>query len=161
MLLPSRDVGVIFCNYFVSVPLWLKVNTREVCFGARDDSFGSFRMQLNGNITSVRLMHLTGNVTCSRNKPYSYWGCGDNEMLRTIVTDSGNGKVFPSQSLERSYKLRGIKSNSEELTFSNLTKPLKVETGQEFRVWYNEDLRNEFENDNNGKTCADVYALYV
>lgn len=157
-------ISVIFCTCFVSVPLWLKVNTREVCFGARNDSFGSFRMQFRGKITSMRLVHLSGNVTCDSTQPnyYSYWGCQNNDRLRTIVTDSRNSRVFPSQTdLKRFYTLHGIKSFSDKLTFYNLTIPLKVEIGQEFRVWYIEDFRNEFESNNNGKTCADVYALYV
>ena len=44
-----------------------------------------------------------------------------------------------------------------ELTFRNLT----VEIGQQFRVWYIEDLRNDYERENFGKACIDVYALYV
>lgn len=159
-----HGVSVIFCTCFVSVPLWLKVNTREVCFGVRNDSFGSFRMQFSGKITSMRLVHLSGNVTCYSTQPneYSYWGCKRNDRLRTIITDSRNSRVFPSQTnLPRFYQLHGIKSYSEKLTFSNLTIPLKVGIGQEFRVWYIEDFRNQSESDNNGKTCADVYALYV
>lgn len=46
-----------------------------------------------------------------------------------------------------------------ELTFHNITVPLKVEIGQQLRVWYIEDLRNEYERDNTGKACVDVYAL--
>ena len=48
-----------------------------------------------------------------------------------------------------------------ELTSHNITVSLKVEIGQQFRVWYIEDLRNEYERDNSGKACVDVYALYV
>ena len=45
--------------------------------------------------------------------------------------------------------------------FNNLTVPMRVAAGQEFRVWYDEDLKNESEHDNGGKTCMDIYALYI
>ena len=36
-----------------------------------------------------------------------------------------------------------------------------VDGGEEFRIWYQEDYRNQKENDNAGSTCTDVYALYI
>ena len=36
---------------------------------------------------------------------------------------------------------------------------IKVAVGSEMRIWYNEDLGDRSEHDNNGTTCADVYAL--
>lgn len=145
---------------FISVPSWLKVNIEEVCFGARDNSYGSFTMRFSGNIVSFKLVHLSGNVTCN-GALFSYWGCGVGKDLRTIVTNGSNVVVFPKDSSTQKYQLPGVWSNSTELTFNNLTVPLAVATGQEFRVWYHEDLKEVSEFDNGGKTCLDVFALYV
>ena len=62
---------------FLSVASWLKVNTQEVCFGARGNSYRSFTMQHIGEITSFNLVYLRGSVSCRAvyiNR-YSYWGC--------------------------------------------------------------------------------------
>ena len=121
-------------------------------------------MQHNGEITSFKLVHLRGEVSCSQTVAghYSYWGCAKNEWLDTLLTNGRNAVFFPQNhnKLGR-YQLPGIRSNSIELTFNNLTVPLRVATGQEFRVWYGEDLRDRSESDNGGQTCMDVYALYV
>ena len=81
--------------------------------------------------------------------------------LRTFVTNGSNVVVFPKNSSKQKYQLPGVWSNSTVLTFNNLTVPLAVATGQEFRVWYHEDLKEVSEFDNGGKTCLDVFALYV
>ena len=135
-----------------------------MCFGARDNSYGSITTQHNGEIISFRLVYLRGQgVSCSKAvaSRYSYWGCDKNEWLATFLTDDNNAAVFPRNSEINRYQLPGIRSDSTELTFNNLTVPLRVATGQEFRVWYVEDLKDNSESDNGGQTCMDVYALYV
>ena len=119
-------------------------------------------MPHNGNISSFKLVHLRGSVSCSKRKNRSSnWGCAVGEALVTYVTNARNKIVFPQVSEGNWYKLSGIWSNSTELTFNNLTVPMKVSTGQQFRVWYGEDLKGQTEYDNGGKTCVDVFALYV
>ena len=148
---------------FLSVLSWLKVNTQEVCFGARGNSYGSFTMQHNGEITAFNLVYLRGNVSCrvvDINR-YSYWGCKKGENLATFITNDSNAVIFPHYSDIKPYQLPGIRSDSKELVFNNLTVPLRVVAGQEFRVWYGEDLKNESEHDNGGMTCMNIYALYV
>ena len=81
--------------------------------------------------------------------------------LATVVTSDNNTVVFPQISEVKVYKLPGIRSDSPELTFNNLSVPLRVASAQELRVWYVEDLRNVMEDDNGGETCMDIYALYV
>ena len=165
------DQGVLIYNnftkkchliLFVLVPSWLKVNTKGVCFGARDNLYGTFSMLHNGDISSFKLVHLSGRVSCSAHQNrFSYWGCDVGENLFTYLTTVSNKTVFPQISWVGAYKLSGIWSNSTELTFNNLTVPMKVSTGQQFRVWYSEDLLDVSEHDNGGKTCLDVFALYV
>lgn len=60
-----------------------------------------------------------------------------------------------------SYSIAGIGVNSVELVFNILPDPLVVLGGQEFQIWYGEDLIDCSESDNGGQTCADVYAWYV
>ena len=83
------------------------------------------------------------------------------EYLLTYLTNSRNKILFPQVSEVKGYKLSGIWSDSTELTFNNLTVPMRVSTGQQFRVWHGQDLFSYTEYDNGGKTCMDVFALYV
>ena len=104
----------------------------------------------------------------------SYWGCDDQDYgdkrLLTVITypnktallladylkdDSGCGKKYYS------YQIDGIGVNSTELVFNKLPTPLSVPYGQEFQIWYGQDLRDCSENNNGGETCADVYAWYA
>lgn len=147
---------------YVSVLSWMKVNTKEVCFGARDNSYGIFTMQHEGYITSFKLVHLRGKVSCRAvDNRFSNWGCNIEERLFTFFTNATDTVIFPQISRIKRYSIPGIGSNSNELTFNNLTEPMRVSTGQEFRVWYGEDLKGVSEQNNGGKTCMDVYALYV
>ncbi|KAL9975376.1 hypothetical protein ACROYT_G012531 [Oculina patagonica] len=144
-------------------PVWLKVNTKEVCFGARDNSYGSFTMQYSDNIVSFKLVHLRGQISCHVNLDslYSTWSCEEGNILQTFVTNASNAVVFPQLSGITDYRIPGIRSDSPELTFNNLTVPLRVTPGQEFRVWYKEDLKDVSEVDNGGQTCMDIYSLVV
>ena len=147
---------------FVLGPLWLKVNTKEVCFGARGNSYGAFFMPKNGDISSFKLVHLRGRISCDADKNrFSKWGCEVGDHLWTYLTNADNKVVFRYMSGNMFYRLSGIWSNSTELTFNSFTVPMRVSTGQEFRVWYSEDLKDVSEHDNEGETCMDIYALYV
>ncbi|KAL9975377.1 hypothetical protein ACROYT_G012532 [Oculina patagonica] len=143
-------------------PVWLKVNTKEVCFGARDNSYGLFTMQYSGSIVSFKLVHLRGQISCRTvDSRYSNWACDKGDILQTFVTNASNAVVFPQIPGITNYQIPGIRSDSPELTFNNLTVPLRVAPGQEFRVWYKEDLKDVSEVDNGGQTCMDIYSLYV
>ena len=112
-------------------------------------------MPHNGDISSFKLVHLSGRVSCSAHQNrFSNWGCDVGEYLATYLTNVRNKIVFPPVSGVNSYKLSGIWTNSTELTFNNLTVPMKVSTGQQFRVWYSEDLLDVSEQDNGGKTFS-------
>ena len=58
------------------------------------------------------------------------------------------------------YQLDGAHVNSPTLVFNLLPTPLVVSIGQQFLIWYGQDLADYSEGNNAGKTCADVYALY-
>lgn len=118
-------------------------------------------MQYSGDVTALKLVHLTGSVTCNK-RNFSYWGCSTGTRdLRILVTNGSNAVIFPQNSRTTRYQLPGILSNSIELKFKNLTLPLRVSSGQDFRVWYDEDLADDSEGDNGGNTCVDIYAFFV
>ena len=58
------------------------------------------------------------------------------------------------------YQLDRAHVNSPTLVFNLLPTPLVVSIGQQFLIWYGQDLANYTEFNNAGETCADVYALY-
>ena len=58
------------------------------------------------------------------------------------------------------YQLDGAHVNSPTLVFNLLPTPLVVSIGQQFLIWYGQDLTNFTEYNNAGETCTDVYALY-
>ncbi|XP_031565773.1 uncharacterized protein LOC116300938 [Actinia tenebrosa] len=153
---------------------WLKINSCPVCFGAKNSSYGRFDLKQNGTITTVKLVHLFGYVTCNykHQSASSNWGCGAYvsganktfpDKLLTIITNDKNQKILPQDEyIEKpnilAYVLPGeFTSQSPELIFPNFTTPMKVAAGQEYRIWYGQDLLDVFEDKNNGTACADVY----
>ena len=68
---------------------------------------------------------------------------------------------FKKKDCHYSYKIEGVGVNETELRFNNLPSPISVSVGDEFQIWYGQDLKDCVENDNSGQTCADVYAWYA
>lgn len=150
---------VIFLFFFSAAP-WFKMNNERVCFGAKNDSFGSFNVLHNGTILTFKLVYKSGYVTCnSKNLPYgSHWACNNRERIGTIITNGANKVIFPHNYKNTSFTLPSYHCNSSRLIYH--LSPQMVDGGEEFRIWYHEDYRNQNENDNAGNTCTDVYALY-
>ena len=69
--------------------------------------------------------------------------------------------IFPQNYRNKVYYLPGYHGNSTELVFDELSPPLRVAAGDEYRIWYHEDFVNRQEDDNDGHTCTDVYARYT
>ena len=151
---------------------WKKINDDQICFKARNDSYGSFNTKESGLIYTFKLVHRSGALKCAIDHPASYWGCthesyGD-MRLATFITFPNKTtlllavlrEITSSGCVNYSYKIDGVDSNATELVFNNLPSPMYVTTGQEFQIWFGEDLRNCYDDDNSGETCADVYAWY-
>jgi len=84
--------------------------------------------------------------------PYgSHWGCKIPTKLTTLITNKKNEGIFPDYS-KASYSLPGYHSNSSELVFRILYPHLKVTAGEEFRIWYRQDLLDCAEFENAGQT---------
>ena len=132
---------------------------KEVCMYAKGDSPGVFYMRKSGLVTALKLVYISGEVGCSFNAR-SKWGCSDPNNIATVITDDQNNVVFPE---DRSYpyQIDGFGSNSPELMLS-FSNPLSVTAGQEFRVWYSEDLYtgNWDENNYPGPTCMKVIPCF-
>ena len=147
---------------------WKKINPDPVCFGTKNDSFGSFEIQEAGKVYSFKLVHTYGSVTCNTNLQSTKWGCSytgfGRHCLLTVITYR-NKTVLPLAEFVKGvdgyrYQLDGAHVNSPTLVFNLLPTPLVVSIGQQFLIWYGQDLANYTEFNNAGETCADVYALY-
>ena len=140
---------------------WSKVNFYgPVCFGARNDSYGNFTVQVTGKAINAKLVHVSGSVANSK-KHEGNWG-NPGKKIRTVITTAGNDIILPSNYTSHdAYTLEGYTSTSPELVFPNASQPGLVTRGQEFRIWFVEDLGDYSEQDNSGESCADVFLFYV
>lgn len=135
-----------------------------MCFGARDDSYGNFSIHKAGKISAFKLAHRSGSVSCVREADEgTHWGCSayDREIC-THITNASNVRLVNNLKLNDHgcYKLPGFDRNSPEIELS-LSFPIGVRAGQEFRIWYAEDLKNKDDGDNRfDKSCVDVYGFY-
>ena len=150
-----------------------KVSDKPVCFGAKDDSYGNFNIKEGGLINTFKLVHRSGAVRCGGALPASYWGCPvqsfGSKTLTTVLTYKNKTALLLADYSRNNhgcglkyytYSLNGIGVNSKELVFNQLSHQLPVFIGQEFQIWYAEDLTDCSEHDNSGETCADVFAWY-
>ena len=148
---------------------WKKINTNPVCFGAKADSYGTFNILESGVIYTFKLVHQSGSLSCNPDYPSSYWGCEHpsfgEERLLTVITFQNRSPLLPADYRRTgcryySYKIEGVGINQTELQFDILPSPISVSVGDEFQIWFGQDLKNCSENNNSGQTCADVYAFY-
>ena len=140
-----------------------------MCFGAKNNLFGTFEIRQSGDIYNLKLIHLSGAVNCiSDINSGTKWGCSAgsfNNKLNVHITNESNARIFPPSSVVNFdhyffYKLPGFHQNSAEIVFDLFPVPLSVTTGQRFRVWYGEDLMKRGEGNNVGNSCIDVYGFY-
>ena len=148
------------------------MSSHPVCFGARNNKYGTFNVPYGGDIAAIKLVHLSGYVTCdSRNFSYwSYWGCGKRaaveDHIGVTITNLRNTIITPEPPFLKNKPpgkfsdLPPYKSFSPEIILPRLS-PYQATSGQKLRLWYGEDLVAFTESDNDGFVCCDVYALYV
>ena len=152
-------------SFFVPVSGWLKINTEVLCFGAKNDSYGKFSIHKAGKISAFKLAHRSGSVSCLPGAAKgTNWGCRHKSYIGQIcthITDASNVVLVNNldSSAHGCYQLPGFDHNSPEIELS-LSSPIGVRAGQEFRIWYGEDLYNKDDSDNHGKSCVDVYGFY-
>lgn len=158
---------------------WQKVNGEDpVCFGAKNNKYGSIIITKSGRLRTMKLVHKNGSLRCNSETGPSFWGCTYapyGKKLSTIITDATKTFVLPpvkdlkgfraSQSHDcgtkkHFYSLNGTSHNSTVLAFQTLSNPLSVSRDEELQIWYGQDLKDCSESGNSGSACVDVYAWY-
>ena len=153
---------------------WIKFNIAPVSFGTKDDSYGQFNITKDGDLITLKLIHLNGYVTNVKDKVItrSNWYSRDESTgrplpdLGVIITDAAKKRILPEDKdipdiNTLLYQIPGYDSMSPELVFKNLSLPRAVSVAQEFQIWYYQDLLNVYESTNDGTVELDVYGLYV
>ena len=135
-----------------------------MCFGAKDNQFGAFVVEVGGHIDAVKLIHLHGQVSCDVSKGrWSNWGCGGRNLF-VLLTNSSDDILIPKVVVDgQKYKVKGYNSTSSEIIWKNFTTPIRFTSEQELRLWHGKDLvgRDEGNNKHDGTSCTDVFALYL
>ena len=137
-----------------------------ICFGARNNQFGSFNVPCNGTLASVKLVHVDGYVKCNQgDRKRSFWGFiqdPTNEVNVEIKNDADTA-ILPSSDFlvmsgeKESLQIPGYNSLSTELVLSaSVSNPPKVTKGQWLRLSLREDSLSSHEE----KSCCDVYARF-
>ena len=106
-------------------------------------------LKQEGQITGIKLEHVSGNLTCniSASNSANLWGCNHGTISRkakvlTVITDADNEVVFPANiDSSKAFIVPGFNASmSHILVFTNFAYPNYFSTGQELRVWYIQDL---------------------
>ena len=154
---------------------WIHMTPSTVCFGATGNSFGAFTTPTSGDVITFKLIYQSGYVECAGGYQ-SLWGCNHPVVptgyrMGTYITDSQKNRLLPedeslndplaSDCLYLYYNLPGHTPDSTELLFDNFSIPVSASAGQQFQLWFVEDLTNCREGNNAGQTCAEVYGLFV
>ena len=165
------NVGNVCADIFGSLD-WLKLNSAPVCIEGKNNLYGTFKLEHEAILLSVKLVHKSGKIRCGTKGGEgalynSNWGCHDwpgleTTPLNTIITDANNNIVLPKVFQHPKglwYKLDGFNSQSPNLVFK-LDEPVHVRPESSLRIWYGEDLKDYYESDNIGKICVDVYGAF-
>ena len=139
-----------------------------MCVGAKNDSFGVFKSPLNATVKSFQLVHISGGVAWEGGAEFEgAWGDHESEKFEIHVTNTKNERIappanYPLDDVQKlQYSLPGQSYNGSQLIFPDFVPRLLVQKGQVFRIWYGEDLANYDEENNSGRTCADVYMEFM
>ena len=156
--------------------VWQKINNDPVCFGARDDQYGAFKVTKTGLVKAIKLVHRNGSIKCHSNYPSTFWSCGNidayaKNTFMTIITNAKREALLPS--VENLYGTRGCKTGnyfyildevnqgSLELILGNLSRPLNSLKDHQLQIWYGQDWVGCSEDNNSGTTCVDIFAWYM
>ncbi|XP_057300779.1 uncharacterized protein LOC130635463 [Hydractinia symbiolongicarpus] len=134
-----------------------KLQATNICFGTKNDQFGKFKITHNGKLAALKLKHMRGLVSCNPKKALTRWGCGweNPKNIFIVITNSEDQIIMPEGKKKEHNKIPGFNGNSSFITLDK-----QVKAGEELRIWYSQDLRNFSEENNNGSSCADIYAVF-
>ena len=140
-----------------------KIIERNVCFGARGNTYGEFTHQNEGFLSAIKLEHVSGGVTCATRYNKTDFGCDDDDdYISVFITDTGNRYVFPNNVSRQKYryKLDGYSAHYKNLVFRNSVSPPDVQKGTQIRISYGADLFGYAEYNNHGTSRVDVYGRF-
>lgn len=127
-----------------------------MCFGARSDTFGTFNVTTDADVSFFKLSYLSGGVKCSPDGVLSNWGC-DPSSIRVVLTDEEKNIIAPPEAIgQRSYELLTFDSKSPEIHLS-LFGPQFLRQGEKLLLYHTSDFWNSGVEDNSGTTCTDIY----
>jgi len=164
-----------FCRAFER-DRWLNLTQEVVCFGARDNRFASIVLPFEGFLTSIKLVHVTGHVSCDKGAPQynSKWGCsrkhpalGRTPFNVVITTGRQNGILYPRELFLTGrreplwYEIPDVDPDSPELVLGDSSYPYYVTSGQELRIWLGKDLRNSEKEKDAVKVCVNVKGWFM
>ena len=103
------EISPVFANLLIAERPWRRLKSNPVCFGAIDNQFGRFLVEVDGHIDALKLVHLHGKVSCDVSKSrWSNWGCGK-EKLMLFLTNATDDVLIPKVEGAITYtKLRDI-----------------------------------------------------
>ncbi|KAL9970880.1 hypothetical protein ACROYT_G023333 [Oculina patagonica] len=58
-----------FAGEYCNKDYWKKINDAPVCFGARNNAYGTFNMKENGLVYTFKLVHSSGILSCNPKAP--------------------------------------------------------------------------------------------
>lgn len=152
---------------------WTRLNgDKPVCIFPNYDICGSFSSPYEGFVGAIKLIHVYGKVTCDKRNDYyqSNWGCNRDLLnpLGIFIADMQKRIIFnrtgsdpPGNVKLPWYSSSFFDGSSEELVFNRMNDPIYANPNYKLCIWYGEDLIDQDEIDNSGKTCVDVYAHFM
>ncbi|XP_066920916.1 uncharacterized protein [Clytia hemisphaerica] len=178
---PSPENGGIDCrglkietkNCFIRrcVPVgYAKVTVQPICYKPSYRSPALFRLPMTGKISSIKLEHVSGYISCSIRKEKSYWACGccyHSTSVLTLITDAKDNPQFPVQNYEtrvghKEFTVPGFNQMSKFLVLpAPKEDPLYYGRKDEvLKVWFGEDFVSWATTDNSGEHCVHVWVNY-
>ena len=79
-----------------------KINSDPICFGAKNDHYGSFNVTKTGFVKYLKLVHRHGSIRCNSINNATYWGCSNtnsyaSSTFMTIITNANRQALLPSE----------------------------------------------------------------
>lgn len=156
----TADTSNTICQPFCNRPSpWIN-QEKNICYGAKDGKYATFRFKQDCQLVAVRLVHVSGYVSCADRLDtyHSFWGCYEDNVISTVLVNLrvSDRIWFPGPVAESnggSYQIDGFYRNDDVLI---MKKKGNFTLGDELQVWYGEDFMDHSEHDNGGLHCVDV-----
>jgi len=139
----------------------------NVCLHTRDERPGTVTLPANMCVDRIDFKHRSGYVTCHANGEHrSNWGCS-NHMVAVVMTKADSREVaMPTVAntagfskdpdANHWYQMEGVNRDTTVLTWQVKDGVYNMKMEGAYKVWYNEDLHDYTEGDNDGQVCYDM-----